>query len=273
MEGIINNMNMVDEVVMNNCKKKLVKVKFVMDKSGSMGSMGHEPVQSLNNFIEEQKKDGEFEFSLTLFSDNVVFSKVNVSSNNLEKFSNDDIIVDGMTALYDGIGETIDAETEDATEVIFVILTDGLENASRKYTKSKIRKMITAKEAKGWKFIFLGANQDSFAESRGLGIKAGVSCDYEFNQCGLNNIMRSVSDTVRHMRSQSFDPKPSTVEEEEDDVVGDLPTIHKSINFNAPPSISRNTSIFPRRLMTEGPNDVDHENCTFDNLIASQSHA
>jgi len=260
----------MEDIIADNMDKKLIKVKFVMDKSGSMKSMGDEPVQSLNNFIEEQKKDGEFEFSLTLFSDNVVFSKVNVSSNNLGKFNKDDIIADGMTALYDGIGETIDAETEDVSEVIFVILTDGLENASRKYTRSKIKRMITAKEAKGWKFIFLGANQDSYVESSGIGIKTGISCDYEFNQCGLNNIMRTVSDTVKCMRTQSFDPKPSEVE---DDVVGDLPTIHRSINFNAPPSISRSisvdTSIFPDRFMTEGHND---ENCTFDNLISSQSH-
>ena len=255
-----NNINMETEV-MN--ESKLVKVKFVMDKSGSMSSMGDEPRQSLNNFISKQKEDGEFLFSLTLFSDNVLFSKVNISSKELSDFKEGDIVTGGMTALYDAIGETIESDPEDDSDVIFIILTDGLENASRKYTRSQIRKMVKEKEAKGWKFIYLGANQDSYAESNNIGLNAGVSYDYEANVRGLNRLMTTVSDTVRCMRTQSFDPRPSQEKDVEDlDTIGDLPTFA----FSGPllqPNYTCDTAFLPsltttmpsmQRFMTEGPN-------------------
>ena len=250
-----NNINMKTEVL--NESKKLVKVKFVMDKSGSMSSMGDEPRQSLNNFIGKQKEDGEFLFSLTLFSDNVIFSKVNISSKELSDFKKDDIVTGGMTALYDAIGETI--ESEDDSDVIFIILTDGLENSSRKYTRSKIRKLVKEKEAKGWKFIYLGANQDSYAESNNIGLNARVSYDYEANARGLNTLMETVSDTVRCMRTQSFDPRPSQDKDEDVDTIENLsPTF--AFGGLLQPSYTCDTASLPttqpsmQRFLTEGSN-------------------
>jgi len=170
---------------------------FIMDKSGSMVNMGDEPWQSLNSFVNEQLETNiKFNFTLVFFSTESNFKYKSVTSSEFKPLCKEDFVPDGMTALYDAIGDGINYQLEKNKEnVIFVILTDGLENSSRKYNKKKIKTMISDVEEKHkWKFIYLGANQDSYEVGHSMGIKS--SEDYEYTTTGLRNVMRSVSHRV-----------------------------------------------------------------------------
>lgn len=234
MENIKDDMNKImseekKDVVMDD---DLVHVKFVLDQSGSMEVMGKEPIQSLNNFIKEQKKDGDFIFTLCFFNHDVTIVKDSVHSSTLEDFKEEEYNPDGLTALFDAIGKTM-CTGKESSKVIFIILSDGCENSSREYSRSMIKKITKEKESKGWKFIYLGANQDSYLESNKMGLRAGISCDYEYNDTGLRNVMRSTSDTVRVLRTQNFETS-LTVEDEDDDQEIEMPF--------QPPTIQRTTS-------------------------------
>jgi len=144
-----------------------------MDKSGSMVSMGNEPIDGLNNFYEEQKKVDKFNSTLVFFNEKVDFIHENKLSIDIHTITNKEYTPSGMTALYDAIGKSIDYQRSIKTEdVIFVILTDGCENSSQEYNKNTIKKLIeTMENEHKWKFIYLGANQDSFTVGGGLGFK------------------------------------------------------------------------------------------------------
>jgi len=172
---------------------------FVLDKSGSMEIMGIEPVQSMNNFIKTQKDNNlKFKFTLVLFNDKVEFLLKNVDSEEITEIKTSDYVPNGMTSLYDAIGQSISYQEEQNNDnVIFVILTDGHENSSSKYDQPKIKKMISDKESiNKWKFNFLAANQDSFTVGPNLGIPKACCSDFVYNACGLNNIMREISGTI-----------------------------------------------------------------------------
>lgn len=168
---------------------------FVMDQSGSMLNMGDEPWQSLNSFIAEQKtKNNNFTFTLTFFNDSTRFKYQNIESDKIIPLTSSDYVPSGMTSLYDAIGKTIEFQREKTpkNKVIFVILTDGHENCSREYNSYSIKTLISLMEKEyGWKFIYLGANQDAFAVGSNIGIHC--SSDYKYTPCGLNNIMRFTS--------------------------------------------------------------------------------
>jgi hypothetical protein len=180
---------------------------FVMDASGSMETMGDEPIQGLNNFYIKQKESGAFTSTLVFFNENVTFHHKNVTGNDVPHLTNKDYNRGGMTALYDAIGKSIEYQKSIKTEnVIFVILTDGLENASREYSKETISKMTKKMEKEhNWLFMYLGANQDSFAVSAGLGIHN--SANYDYSPLGCSQIMRSISENVARCVSNDLKPK------------------------------------------------------------------
>ena len=175
---------------------------FVMDASGSMLSMGDEPIQGLNSFYKTQKESGEFTSTLVFFNSVVTFHHQNINGKDVPSLTNDDYHRDGMTALYDAIGMSIEYQKNIKTEnVIVVILTDGLENASREYKRSTIKTLITKMEEKHkWTFVYLGANQDAFAVSQGLGIRH--SAGYEYSEAGCAEIFRTVSESISRCVSQ-----------------------------------------------------------------------
>lgn len=181
-------------------------VLFILDASGSMCSMGDEPPQAINKFNSDQKEKGEYIGTLVTFSDNVKFVYKGLKSSEIPELKDDDYKIGGMTALYDAIGDAIEFQRgEKLDNVIVVILTDGHENASRKYMIHYIRELITKMEKEhGWVFVYLGANQDSFAVAQDLGIHK--SCDYEYNIEGFLGAMRSVSDNVARCISHEINP-------------------------------------------------------------------
>jgi Mg-chelatase subunit ChlD len=175
---------------------------FVMDKSGSMMNMGTEPIDGLNNFYEDQQKVGEFDSTLVFFNDKVTFIHQNKSSNEIEKITSKEYSPGGMTALYDAIGKSIDYQKSIKTDnVIFVVLTDGFENCSQEYDKNIIKNLIEKMEKEyKWKFIYLGANQDSFTVGGGIGFHN--TQDFEASPLGCHTLMRNVSATVSQCLSK-----------------------------------------------------------------------
>lgn len=185
---------------------KSTSIVFVMDASGSMETMGDEPVQGLNNFYKKQKESGEFTSTLIFFNENVKFNHKNIDGKDVPILKNEDYDRGGMTALYDALGQAITYQKSVKTEnVIFVILTDGLENASREYRKETISKMIKKMEKEHkWTFMYLGANQDSFTVSAGLGIRN--SANYDYTPLGCMKAMRSISENVSQCVSNVIKP-------------------------------------------------------------------
>ena len=193
----------------------VVDILFIMDSSGSMEALGKEPVQGVKNFIEDlrrQKVEENIDFFLTLATFNNK-TKILYDNSNIDFVGEfNGYIPDGMTALYDAIGETINnylskRESGDR-KTICAILTDGEENSSIKYTREQIKTLTESCEKKGWSFKYLGANQDSFKVAKSLGIND--SADYEYTDVGCRNIMRTVSDTVRQLSCEYSDSRSIT---------------------------------------------------------------
>jgi len=204
----------IEEVETSSSNKvEKVSIVFVMDSSGSMSNMGNEPLQGLNSFYKQQKDSGEFTSTLVFFSNKVTFHHQNLSGKDVPIISTSDYVPAGMTALYDAIGESIELQKSQKTEnVVFVILTDGHENASHKYKRNEIKNLIEEMEKEHkWVFIYLGANQDSFAVGNSIGIRH--SADYEYSPMGCLNIMRTVSDTVSRCVSHDVRAENFTGEE------------------------------------------------------------
>ena len=174
----------------------------LLDASGSMEKMGKEPVDGINNFFKEQSKSGEITATLAIFNDSVKYLYENIKGPNIKELEYTDYKPNGMTALYDSIAHVVSTQKEQNSEnVIFIILTDGEENTSREYKRKDIKALITEMETvHKWKFVYLGANQDSFEVGVSIGIR--TSGDYDYTPLGCRNVMRSVSECVSRCVSQ-----------------------------------------------------------------------
>lgn len=194
-------------------KKGLTEIVAIIDKSGSMYELKSRTIEGFNSFLKEQKEvDGEANFSLILFSspnhEEIIFDSVDIQE--VEELNENNYSCRGVTALYDAIGKTIKAlkkriknmdESERPERVLFVILTDGEENSSHYYDKEKVFKMIKKREEKfGWAFLYLGANQDAFAEGGKIGVKRGRTLNYAATDDGLNFAYSNISNYTKAYR-------------------------------------------------------------------------
>ena len=163
-------------------KKNLTEMVFILDKSGSMAGLEKDTIGGFNGLIERQKKaEGEALVSTVLFSDNSVVIHDRVDVKRIEPMTDRQYFVGGCTALIDAIGAAIHhignvhkyAREEDRPEhTIFVITTDGMENASRHYTSDRVKEMVRRQKDKyGWEFLFLGANIDAVETASHFGIE------------------------------------------------------------------------------------------------------
>lgn len=188
-------------------KKGLSEVVFILDASGSMAHLVADTLGSFNSLIEEQKKDpGETYITTVLFNQyhNVLHNHISVKD--MEPMTDKDYITFGTTALLDAVGKTIDnigerlsdtEEEERPEKVIFVIITDGLENSSKEYSKAKVKEMIEHQQSKySWTFMFLGANMDAVNEGASLGINSGYTKTYTATKTGTETLYRAVSKSV-----------------------------------------------------------------------------
>jgi hypothetical protein len=197
---------------------EVVSILFISDGSGSMSSLGDEPVQSTRAFYKKQQDTGKnFMSTHIVFNNSVKFIHKNKNGSEIN-IRDEDFIPNGMTALYDAIGKGIDYQKTIKTKnVICVILTDGLENASNTYKLNDIKSLITEMETEHkWVFIYLGANQDAFEVGNSMGLAPHSSTNYEYTPRGLNNIMREVSDSISRcvsndVKVKNFVPELSNI--------------------------------------------------------------
>lgn len=192
-------------------KKGLTEVVFILDRSGSMSGLEGDTIGGFNSMIEKQKKEeGEALVSTILFDNysEVLHDRVEVSK--IEPLTDRDYTVRGCTALLDAIGGAIHhignvhkyARNEDVPEhTIFIITTDGMENASHQYSREKIKAMIERQKTKyGWEFLFLGANIDAIETARSYGIDQDRAVEYNCDSVGTGLNFEAMSDAITTMR-------------------------------------------------------------------------
>ncbi|MBR5984963.1 MAG: VWA domain-containing protein [Clostridia bacterium] len=189
-------------------RKNLTEMVFILDKSGSMAGMEKDTVGGFNAMIEKQRREeGDALVSTVLFSDGsrVIHDRADIAK--VEPLTDRQYFVGGCTVLYDAVGDAIHhignvhkyAREEDRPEkTVFVITTDGMENASRRYSAGEVKRLITRqKERYGWEFLFLGANIDARAVADDMGIEEERSAcfvnDSRGNALKYEGISRAMS--------------------------------------------------------------------------------
>ena len=193
-------------------KKNLTEMVFILDRSGSMQGLEGDTIGGFNAMLEKQKAQaGEAFVSTVLFDDESSVLQDRVDIQKVAPMTRRDYFVGGCTALLDAVGEAIRhianvhkyAREEDVPEkTVFVITTDGMENASRKYTYEKVKKMISLQQEKyGWEFLFLGANIDAAREAARFGIREDRAANYHADSKGTAVIYEAMSDAVGCVRA------------------------------------------------------------------------
>ena len=192
-------------------RKNLTEIVFILDRSGSMSGLEADTIGGFNSMIEKQKKtEGEALISTVLFDNTSEVIHDRVSVQNIKLMTDEDYTVRGCTALLDAIGGAIHhignvhkyARAEDVPEhTMFVITTDGMENASRHYDSEKVKKMIERqKEKYGWEFLFLGANIDAVETARHFGISEDRAVNYHSDSEGTQLNYEVVSEAICAVR-------------------------------------------------------------------------
>ncbi len=193
-------------------KKNLTELVFILDRSGSMSGLESDTIGGFNSMIEKQKKqDGECIVSTVLFDDESRVIHDRVSLDEIRPMTEDDYFVGGCTALIDAIGGAIHhignvhkyARPEDVPEnTIFIITTDGQENASHRYSSDKVKQMIERqKEKYGWEFLFIGANIDAVETAKRYGIDRNRAVNYNADAQGTSVLYETVSKAVCNVRA------------------------------------------------------------------------
>ena len=192
-------------------RKNLTEIIFILDRSGSMSGLEADTIGGFNSMIEEQKKaEGDALISTILFDNvsEVLHDRVNVQ--NMKPMTERDYKVRGCTALLDAIGGAIHhignihkyAREEDVPEhTMFVITTDGMENASHYYSSEKVKRMIEHEKSKyGWEFLFLGANIDAVETAGHFGIGADRAVNYRCDSAGTVLNYEVISEAISALR-------------------------------------------------------------------------
>lgn len=194
-------------------KKNLSEIVFLLDRSGSMSGLEKDTIGGFNAMIEKQKKEeGEALISTILFDHEMKVLHDRVKVQDVKPISEKDYQVRGCTALLDAMGGAIHhisnvhkyARNEDVPEhTIFVITTDGMENASSHYSSSKVRTMVERqKEKYGWEFLFLGANMDAIAAAKDFGIEEDKAVEYRSDDIGTRLNYAVMSEAICEFRTK-----------------------------------------------------------------------
>ena len=195
-------------------RKNMTEIVFILDRSGSMSGLEADTIGGFNSMIEKQKKtEGEALISTVLFdsTSEVHYDRVNIRT--IRPMTDNDYTVRGCTALLDAIGGAIHhigivhkyARPEDVPEhTLFVITTDGMENASRFYTSDRVKQMIERQKQKyGWEFLFLGANIDAVETARHFGIGADRAVNYHSDSAGTRLNYEVLNEAICAVRSSA----------------------------------------------------------------------
>ena len=193
-------------------KKSLTEIVFILDRSGSMAGLEDDTIGGFNSMIRKQKMEAGEAYISTILFDNVsevIHDRIDIQK--IQPMTRKDYYVRGCTALLDAVGKAIHhignvhkyAREEDRPEkTLFVITTDGMENASREYTYERVRKMIEhEKEKYGWEFLFLGANIDAAKEAARFGIREDRAANYHADKKGTAVIYEAMNAAVCSVRA------------------------------------------------------------------------
>ena len=192
-------------------KKNLTELVFILDRSGSIAGLEKDTIGGFNAMIEKQRGEpGEALISTVLFDNECEVIHDRVPLDRVPALTEREYFVRGCTALLDAVGGAIRhignvhkyAREEDRPEkTLFVITTDGMENASRRFTYDRLKAMIKRqKERYGWEFLFLGANMDAAREAARFGIGADRAANYHADSEGTNVIYETVSEAITQVR-------------------------------------------------------------------------
>lgn len=194
----------------NKNKNNITELVFIIDKSGSMAGLESDTIGGFNSLIKKQKnQSGKCYVSTVLFSNNSEVIHDRVDLERINEMTENDYCPGGCTALIDAIGGAIKhissvhryIRPEDVPEhTMFVITTDGLENASHKYSSDEVKKMVKVKEKDGWEFLFIGANIDSVETAKNLGIREERAVNYHADEKGTAVLYEAVCAQVLNMR-------------------------------------------------------------------------
>ena len=190
---------------------KATDIIVVLDRSGSMDSIGQSTVDGFNTFVKEQKAaEGEANITLVQFDNQYQVDYKELPINEAKDLILGETFVPrATTALYDAVGQTIkDVKTKN--DVVFVIITDGYENASKEYDQSKVFKLIEDKKKDGWNFLFLAANQDAIKAGGAMGINAGNSMTFNANDASNSKMYMNFSSKISNYRSAKMDANISS---------------------------------------------------------------
>ncbi len=190
----------------------MTELVFILDRSGSMSGLEKDTIGGFNSMIEKQKReDGQALVSTVLFDNESVVIHDRLPLDRVPPLTEREYFTRGCTALLDAVGGAIHhignvhkyARKEDVPEkTLFIITTDGYENASRRYDYEKVRQMIQhEKEKYGWEFLFLGANIDAAAEAKRFGISEDRAVTYKCDAAGTALNYDVISEAVCHVRA------------------------------------------------------------------------
>lgn len=184
---------------------------FILDRSGSMSGLEADTIGGFNSMLARQKEEpGEVTVTTVLFDDRYELLHDRMDLRAVAPITNREYYVRGCTALLDAMGRTIQkianvqrrsAPEHRADKVLFVITTDGMENASREYNYNQIRTMVEGQKAEfGWDFLFLGANIDAIATARRFGIREDRAVNYHADGQGTRLLYRTVGEVITNVR-------------------------------------------------------------------------
>ncbi len=193
-------------------KKDLTELVFILDRSGSMSGLESDTIGGFNALLEKQRKEpGECIVTTVLFDDKYELLHDRLPLKGVSPITDSEYFVRGSTALLDAIGRTIDktvnvqkhtAEPEQASKVLFVIITDGMENSSREYRFDHVKKMVEHEQNQyGWEFLFLGANIDAIETASHFGIRHDRAVNYCPDGDGTQLNYSVLSKTISHVRA------------------------------------------------------------------------
>ena len=191
-------------------KNNITEIVFILDRSGSMGGLESDTIGGFNSMLKKQKHgEGRAFVSTVLFDHESVVLHDRLPIEQVPEMTHRDYTVRGCTALLDAIGDAVHhiknihkyARAEDVPEhTMFVITTDGLENASRRYSSKDIKSLIEKQKKAGWEFLFIGANIDAVETARCYGIDEDRAVNYHADEKGTAVVFEAVSNAVGSVR-------------------------------------------------------------------------
>lgn len=192
-----------------NNKPKDVELVFILDRSGSMGGLESDTIGGYNSMLSKQKKEktGKVSVTTVLFDDQYELLYNQVPIEKVSPMTEEEYYVRGSTALLDAIGKTVmqvkanQDKKEIKDKVLFVIITDGMENASREYRADQIKKLIEErKEKNNWEFLFLGANIDTIGAAKDIGIDSSRAVRFKSDKKGTAKNYEVLNEAIKEIR-------------------------------------------------------------------------